>query len=265
MNWKERKTYYNKCYFTEKDHLLCVKNDVPIRLDGHWRTCASYIKEICNPTRVLDCGCATGGIVYGLQTMESPIDAYGFDLAEYAIARAVPEIRNRLLLLDVATERLPFDDGYFDLIHAFDFFEHQDDEHLPVVIDEIRRVSSDKILMRQPMTHFLCSAEQRPAFLQSFNNITHKERIALIDNHKQIMSSVPDKGCPYHPQERGRKFWVDLFESYGYEEVTLDEKYYKYPNALHLCSFNTLYFQRNSGQSHREGELLLDFTKEVPE
>lgn len=104
MKWEERKLCYNEYFFTVQQ--ACVKDGVLIRCDDNWYAAAMLIKEICNPMRVLDCGCATGGIVYGLQTIEPPIDAYGFDLAAYAIAYAIPEVKERLLLLDVATERL---------------------------------------------------------------------------------------------------------------------------------------------------------------
>lgn len=148
MDWEERKKYYDSDYYdTDKK---------PPYRDWWWTDPmvwsprAKAIKSVFNPSSVLDCGCAKGSLVKYLFSLYD-IDAIGFDLSEDAINDCpFPEIRQRLLIHDIALGKLPYPDKNFDLSVCVDFFEHQDDEHLDIVIEEIERLTARIILIRQP-------------------------------------------------------------------------------------------------------------------
>jgi len=240
MDWVERKAVYNEAFFTEQ----CPIGSQGVADEDSAKSVAEWILSFCNsPGKVLDCGCAIGKLVLGFH--ETGVEIVGFDLSSFAIEHAIDAVKDHILLLDCALERLPYADGYFDLSIAFDFFEHQDDEHIETVIGEICRVTSGNILIRQPFTKFNVPISEREGLIKSFNSLSHKERLALIDNILGITTSVPDMDCPFHPQERGREFFIEKFTNFGFHEYDLDEDAYVFPNPASVCSFNCLYLERN--------------------
>ena len=87
----------------------------------------------------LDVGCATGFVVEAL--LELGMDAWGTDIAQWAIehpAQGVP--RGRLVWGDL-TDRLPFKTGQFDLVTALETLEHLPPSSVPAALRELRRVT----------------------------------------------------------------------------------------------------------------------------
>lgn len=84
--------------------------------------------------RALDVGCATGSLVKAL--LEENVDTYGVDISEYAINTS--PVRDRLKLVDVEEEPLPFPTGYFDLVTSLQTLEHL--SNVEKAISEISRV-----------------------------------------------------------------------------------------------------------------------------
>lgn len=82
--------------------------------------------------RVLDFGCGGGHLVSAFLGMD--LDAYGADVARYWHDDAA----GRLRTIPSDPYRLPFDDGYFDLVTSTSVFEHVQNPHECLV--EIRRV-----------------------------------------------------------------------------------------------------------------------------
>lgn len=79
-------------------------------------------EEISRNSRVLDVGCAFGYFLklcdeYGLET-------YGLDISEYAIERAKTITKAKLHLHDVNEGLQIFQNGFFNLVTAFDVIEH---------------------------------------------------------------------------------------------------------------------------------------------
>ena len=243
MNWAEHKTYYNEHFFVEK--CSCVVNGEPVDHD-----ISSLIKVVLQqtdyPKRVLDCGCATGLMLEAIRRLDNSIEIAGFDLAPYAIDHAFPGIKDAVFVLDCATERIPFDDGYFDLTIAMDFFEHQHDDYVKFVVAEVARVTLEYIFIRQPFVQFNVPEPARLDLISTFNHLTNLERIAIIDTIPEIVSSTPDPDCPYHPQQRGRAHFTSLFSEVGFSEVFFDEEFYIMPNLGHYCSFNTMLLKRET-------------------
>jgi SAM-dependent methyltransferase len=80
-------------------------------------------------TRILDVGCG----VLGLRALEPDLDITGADLVER------PAYPGPFVRAD-ATERLPFDDGAFDLVYSSSVVEHVAPERREAFARELRRV-----------------------------------------------------------------------------------------------------------------------------
>jgi SAM-dependent methyltransferase len=94
-----------------------------------------YVGPDSGTRRVLDVGCGTGSMLGYLSRYGSP---EGVDSEEAAISfcreRGLPGVSV------AAVPPLPFPDGRFDLVTAFDFLEHVDDDE--GALAEVRRVLS---------------------------------------------------------------------------------------------------------------------------
>jgi SAM-dependent methyltransferase len=94
--------------------------------DGVWsldidldkRVMAELLASL-QPTRVLELGCASGAVLAGL--VDRGIDATGIDVSEHARDRALPSVRDRIVLGDLLS--LDIDHG-FDVVAGLDVFEH---------------------------------------------------------------------------------------------------------------------------------------------
>lgn len=92
------------------------------------------------PSRTLDVGCAKGLLVQAL--LEHGVDAYGFDISEYAIESAHPDVRDRLSV-GSATEPI---EGRYDLISCIEVLEHLSPPEAQIAIDQICR-ATDRVLL----------------------------------------------------------------------------------------------------------------------
>jgi SAM-dependent methyltransferase len=95
---------------------------------GRRKILAAFVEEICrNVTdrrpRILDVGCGTGA---NLLMLSKYGDAEGVDISEDALAFCRERGLDKVKL--GAAEELPYDDGTFDLVTAFDVVEHIDDD-----------------------------------------------------------------------------------------------------------------------------------------
>ena len=122
---------------------------------GRRRIIAGFVEEICRKVtdrrpRILDVGCGTGA---NLILLSKYGDAEGVDVSEDALAfcreRGLDKVRLG------AGEELPYEDGTFDLVTAFDVVEHMDDDLAGV--KEMRRVlrPGGRVLLFVPTFMFL--------------------------------------------------------------------------------------------------------------
>ncbi|MFC0203445.1 class I SAM-dependent methyltransferase [Novosphingobium soli] len=91
------------------------------------------IKEIFQPRRTLEIGCATGAIVRELNGMA--VDAFGIDVSSWAVANALDP---KVSLASAAA--LPFADNTFDVVYSSHALEHLPDEIYAKAFAEIDRV-----------------------------------------------------------------------------------------------------------------------------
>jgi SAM-dependent methyltransferase len=112
--------------------------------ESHWwhigrrRIIASFVEQICREIkdrtpRILDVGCGTGA---NLMMLSQFGETEGVDISQDALSfcreRGLQNVRHG------AAEKLPYEDGTFDLVTALDVVEHLDDDLAG--LREIRRV-----------------------------------------------------------------------------------------------------------------------------
>lgn len=105
---------------------------------GRRRILSRFVEDICRQVtdrqpRILDVGCGTGA---NLLMLLKYGEAEGVDISEDALAFCRERGLDKVKL--GAAEELPYEDGTFDLVTAFDVVEHMDDDLAG--LKEMRRV-----------------------------------------------------------------------------------------------------------------------------
>ena len=122
---------------------------------GRRKILANFVEDICRRVtdrrpRILDVGCGTGA---NLLMLSEYGDAEGVDISKDALAFCRERGLDKVKL--GAGEKLPYDDGTFDLVTAFDVVEHMDDDLAG--LSEMRRVlrPGGRVLLFVPTFMFL--------------------------------------------------------------------------------------------------------------
>ena len=87
----------------------------------NWYVKAEFVKKILSSKKILDIGCADGRLVMELSKLG--IESYGIDGSTYILNQANPEIKNKLLQVNL-NEKFPFEDNHFDGIISLHTIEH---------------------------------------------------------------------------------------------------------------------------------------------
>jgi 2-polyprenyl-3-methyl-5-hydroxy-6-metoxy-1,4-benzoquinol methylase len=156
-----------------------MPNKDPIWLN-YYIVLARTLKDIANPKTVLDIGCNDGSLVRAFCRMNCK--AWGCETSKEAILRAPPNIRNRLLNVDITKDALPFEDATFDLITMIDVIEHLENRGW---LEEITRILKPK--------GYLYVSTPRPGFILPSGNVD-----------------------PTHVNVHAKRFWMALFSENGY-------------------------------------------------
>jgi SAM-dependent methyltransferase len=122
---------------------------------GRRKILTRFVEDICRRVtdrrpRILDVGCGTGANLLMLSQFG---DAEGVDVSEDALAFCRERGLENVKL--GAAEKLPYDDGTFDLVTALDVVEHLDDDLAG--LREMRRVlrPGGRVLLFVPTFMFL--------------------------------------------------------------------------------------------------------------
>lgn len=161
-----------------------------------------------SPSRPLEVGCSTGGILYCL--LEKGIHGEGLEISARAKRDAYPEIRDAIHLGDLLSAGLA---GPYDLIYGLDVFEHLNPNRLRQYLDAIRAIVS-------PDGWLFCNI---PAFGpdEVFGEVFPivlpgwREDQAAGRPFRQL--EVDADGYPMHGHLiwAGAKWWVEKFEQIG--------------------------------------------------
>jgi SAM-dependent methyltransferase len=109
------------------------------------------VQEVGRPLRVLEFGCAFGRHLRYLRRMGG-LEVYGCEqsAAMLSVARTLlceghPEMEGRLVQVS-PHERLPYGDGYFDIVYTVAALMRVNPEDLDQCVGELRRVAGDMVL-----------------------------------------------------------------------------------------------------------------------
>ena len=244
MKWEEHRKYY--------DYNYLMRQNPHVAISDEYTALAQELIDLFQPKRVLDCGCAFGWLVNSLNLQA--IDTYGIDVNSAAIEHGqalYPQIKDKLLAIDIATERIPFPDNYFDLVIVREFVEHISDDRFFHVMAEIARVASTHLHVSSPMVRPAVgvSGEAYHAWqewLKSLNDNSLQSNLSLIDNHPNLISECPHPENIEHPNTHGREFWIGLFEMLGFELMIYDEWHYPPIRLIdNMCGLCILDFKRS--------------------
>lgn len=236
ITWEDRKSFYNEEYYVEHGHYVTKDGQVDYDPES-LKQGAEILYNLTKCKSVLDCGCAVGYLLRGFNLFDPNIRLNGVEISKFAVENAIPEIRDFIKVCDVS-ESLPFENDSFDLVTGFDILEHQQDyERLVKSVKEFCRVSRQYIFLRQPMVGPLNNDT-----ILELNVLPHRARLELIDVNEKIYSAKPSDTNMEHPMTHPIKFWVALFESYGFMKLNLPEEILIFDNPLHLHSLNALFF-----------------------
>ena len=107
------------------------------------REATSIISNV-NFETVLDFGCAKGFMVYAMSLLGK--QAFGVDISQYAVNAALPQVKDRLTIIDTADDIT----GNYDLLIAKDVLEHVPYDILPGMLKTFRQKCKN-ILVAVPL------------------------------------------------------------------------------------------------------------------
>jgi protein-L-isoaspartate(D-aspartate) O-methyltransferase len=111
------------------------------RYDGRWVAVAKAMVEhykLKPGARILDIGCAKGFLVHDFMKVLPGSEAVGLDISEYAIANAMPEVKDKLKVGSAVS--LPYPDKSFDLVVSLNTLHNLRLPDLEKALREIERV-----------------------------------------------------------------------------------------------------------------------------
>jgi len=117
--------------------------------DGRWKVVAEGLIEqngLKDGCSILDVGCGKGYLLYELKQLLPNAKVVGFDVSEYGIEDAKPEIKDSLFIAK-AEEKYDFADDEFDLVVSLGALHNLKIFDLKTALQEIERVGKNKYVM----------------------------------------------------------------------------------------------------------------------
>ena len=183
------------------------------------RQLAAFLTQTYKPKTALVLGCARAFLVQAFR--ELGVDCQGIDISEWAIANAPSKIREHLVVGDIC-DLSKFKTDQFDVVAAFDVFEHITVPDLYTALDEASRVCRDTLILDVPIEKDDLHPDQSSG--------TDKSHVSVY-SEKWWLQQFRDK----------RRFKVDGKDNYTYPEgnggVTLT---FRKKQALDLLHFKNL-------------------------
>jgi SAM-dependent methyltransferase len=148
---------------------------------GRRRIIAGFVEKICREVkdrtpRILDVGCGTGA---NLEMLSKYGEAEGVDVSHDALAfcraRGLENVRHG------EAEKLPYEDGAFDLVTGLDVVEHLDDD--VAGLREMRRVlrPDGRVLLFVPAFMFLWGVQ---------DDVSHHRRRYTLSSLRRVMTEA---------------------------------------------------------------------------
>jgi len=111
------------------------------RYDGRWRKVADAMIAtygIKPGMRILDVGAGKGFLLHDFLEAAPGLEIYGIDISRYGIEHAMASVKDRII--EGSAAKLPFEDGYFDLVISINTLHNLYIDKLFSAFREIERV-----------------------------------------------------------------------------------------------------------------------------
>jgi SAM-dependent methyltransferase len=161
---------------------MSINNCIKTRSYDYFDVIAGYLKTTYNPKTVIDVGCYKGRLVESF--LNHGCEAFGCDLSAEYIGMAPVIIRNRLRILDITKEELPFKNQEFDMAIMLDVIEHLPE--FDFALSELSRVL------------------KRGGYL-------------YISTPTQLSCTLTKCEDPTHINVHGKNYWLDLLGSHNFK------------------------------------------------
>lgn len=118
-------------------------------MEGRWKPVAQALIDryaLKAGSKVLDVGCGKAFLLYEMLRIIPELDVAGFDISDYGMDEAHPELRSRLIH-HRAQDAYPYADNAFDLVISLGCLHNLRLRDLRSALTEIERVGASKYVM----------------------------------------------------------------------------------------------------------------------
>lgn len=131
---------------------------------------------------VLDYGCSFGYLLILLKSLGHNV--YGVDSSEYACNKLRPSIEAGHIFNQSCGEKIPLDDGFFDLITTFDMIEHLDNKNDN---EEFRKMITESHRLLKKDGRMLIATPNYSTMAKIVHKIVGKGWIYSSEIHRKLM------------------------------------------------------------------------------
>jgi 2-polyprenyl-3-methyl-5-hydroxy-6-metoxy-1,4-benzoquinol methylase len=117
------------------------------------------IKDVFQPTRVIDLGCGPGALMHLLH--EIGVEADGIDYNEMSLKLATPEVRDRIAIGDASDASIK-EDGSYDLVICREVLEH-------LTVLEVKKAVANMVRLTSKFIYVTTRFHPNPPTLLDFN------------------------------------------------------------------------------------------------
>lgn len=241
FDWLERKIIENGYYEKPGVWSFLITEDKRLHAE---------IASLFEPRAVLDIGCANGPVMKCLKDLG--IDSEGVDISRLALAKAFPEVRDKIHLGDILT--IDFS-RRFDLILGLDIYEHLNPNKLPAYLAKVNGLLEDGgwLFCNIPaIGRDEIFGEIFEAYLTEWEEDLRQGRLFSVVH-------VDEAGYPYngHIIGAGSSWWTRQFETAGLRRETELERalHGRYDDALtriHVARKSFFVFSKSVDSARRD-------------
>jgi SAM-dependent methyltransferase len=118
--------------------------------DGRWLSVAKRFIEyyrLSSKSRVLDCGCAKGYLLYDFLQVEPQLKVFGVDISQYAADCSPPPVKPHIYVGRVPKFLRGVGDKQFDLVISINTIHNLKEQECREAVREIQRIGKKAFIM----------------------------------------------------------------------------------------------------------------------